>query len=100
MAARCENCDRELSDQPNVYPDVVYVHHGKITCEDCLTGMGVLPLTESNECGICGAVGPDITRVVKRLQTGQELVSCDDFVACVMRAEARQLIAEYNSSES
>ena len=43
-----------------------------------------------SQCEICGETGPDITRVVRNLQTGQEMVSCDDIVACVMRIEARQ----------
>jgi len=40
---KCEICDREFSDQPNEYPGKVYVHHGKVTCDDCLIDMGVMP---------------------------------------------------------
>ena len=43
MDAKCKKCDREFSEQPNEYPGKVYVHHGEVTCEDCLIGMGVLP---------------------------------------------------------
>jgi hypothetical protein len=43
MKAKCEKCDREFSDQPNEYPGKVFVHHGKIICEDCLVDMGVTP---------------------------------------------------------
>ncbi len=45
MKARCEKCDREFSDQPTEYPGKVYVHHGKMICEDCLIDMGVTPDT-------------------------------------------------------
>lgn len=40
---KCEKCDREFSDQPNEYPGKVFVHHGKVMCEDCLVDMGVMP---------------------------------------------------------
>jgi hypothetical protein len=42
---KCEKCDREFSEEPNEYPGKVYVHHGKIICEDCLVDMGVEPDT-------------------------------------------------------
>ena len=40
---KCEKCDREFSAQPNEYPGKVYVHRGKVMCEDCLLDMGVMP---------------------------------------------------------
>lgn len=42
---------------------------------------------ESAECEICGRTGPNITRIVKRLMDGRELVTCDDVEACVRRAQ-------------
>jgi len=43
MKAKCVNCDREFSDQPNDYPGRLYLHHGKVICEDCLVDVGVEP---------------------------------------------------------
>lgn len=43
MWVKCDECDREFSDQSNEYPGKVYVHHGKNVCEDCLVDMGVTP---------------------------------------------------------
>lgn len=43
MEAKCNNWDREFSEQPNEYPGKVYVHHGEVMCEDCLIDKGVLP---------------------------------------------------------
>ena len=43
---KCEECDREFQDDKAMeYPGKVYVHKGKIICEDCLIGMGVMPDT-------------------------------------------------------
>jgi hypothetical protein len=49
MKAKCDKCDREFSDQPNDYPGKLYVHHGKVLCEDCLIDMGVQPDTTDPE---------------------------------------------------
>ncbi|MFC2072473.1 hypothetical protein ACFLUU_07220 [Chloroflexota bacterium] len=43
MEAKCTDCDREFTDQPNAYPGKVYVHKGEVLCEDCLFAKGVLP---------------------------------------------------------
>ncbi len=41
---KCEKCDREFhDDKAREYPGKVYVHKGKVVCEDCLVDMGVLP---------------------------------------------------------
>lgn len=43
---KCEKCDREFQDDKAIeYPGKVYVHKGKVMCEDCLIGMGVMPDT-------------------------------------------------------
>ena len=42
MQAKCEKCDREFQDGKAIeYPGKVYVHKGKVVCEDCLVDMGV-----------------------------------------------------------
>ena len=41
---KCEKCDREFKeDEALEYPGKVYVHKGKVMCEDCLIGLGVMP---------------------------------------------------------
>jgi hypothetical protein len=41
---KCEKCDREFNDQDAFeYPGKLYVHQGKVLCEDCLIDMGVSP---------------------------------------------------------
>ncbi len=43
---KCEKCGREFKDdEAMVYPGKVYVYKGKVMCEDCLIGMGVMPDT-------------------------------------------------------
>ena len=43
---KCEKCDREFhEDKAREYPGKVYVHKGKVLCEDCLLEMGVMPDT-------------------------------------------------------
>ena len=42
----CEKCDREFKeDEAMEYPGKLYVHKGKVMCEDCLVEMGVMPDT-------------------------------------------------------
>lgn len=43
---KCEKCDREFKEGPP-YPGKVYVHKGKVVCEDCLIGMGI-PIDEAH----------------------------------------------------
>ncbi|MFC1958342.1 hypothetical protein ACFLV6_00245 [Chloroflexota bacterium] len=39
---KCEKCERDFKDDEAMeYPGKVYVHKGKVTCEDCLIDMGV-----------------------------------------------------------
>jgi hypothetical protein len=41
---KCEKCDREFKEkEAKEYPGKVYVHQGKVMCEDCLIDMGVMP---------------------------------------------------------
>ncbi len=43
-SVKCEKCDREFDeDEAMEYPGKVYVHKGKVMCEDCLIGLGVMP---------------------------------------------------------
>ncbi|MFC2020852.1 hypothetical protein ACFLU1_03550 [Chloroflexota bacterium] len=43
---KCTECDREFKEEEAMeYPGKVHVHKGKIICEDCLVGMGVMPDT-------------------------------------------------------
>ncbi len=58
MEVKCENCDREFSDQPNECTGKLYVHEGEVICEDCLTAKGILPdhavsLTDLSCHGAC-----------------------------------------------
>lgn len=41
---KCDKCDHEFhEDEVLASPGKVYVHKGKVVCEDCLVDMGVLP---------------------------------------------------------
>ncbi len=41
---RCEKYDREFHEDKAIeYPGKVYVHKGKIICEDCRVDMRVMP---------------------------------------------------------
>ena len=43
---KCEKCNVEFhEDKAMEYPGKVYVHKGKVLCEDCLLDMGVMPDT-------------------------------------------------------
>ena len=43
---KCEKCNLEFhEDKAMEYPGKVYVHKGKVLCEDCLVDMGVIPDT-------------------------------------------------------
>ena len=43
---KCEKCDREFYDDKAIeYPGKVYVHKGRVMCENCLIDMGVVPDT-------------------------------------------------------
>ena len=43
---KCDKCSVEFSeDKAMEYPGKVYVHKGKVLCEDCLLEMGVMPDT-------------------------------------------------------
>ncbi len=42
MKAKCKDCGREFSDQPNEYPTELYVYKDEVMCEDCLTAKGIL----------------------------------------------------------
>lgn len=43
-SVKCEKCDREFDEaKATEYPGKVYVHQGRIMCEDCLVEMGVTP---------------------------------------------------------
>ena len=41
-SVKCEKCDREFKESEALeYPGKVYVHKGKVMCDDCLVDMGV-----------------------------------------------------------
>jgi len=43
---QCEKCNIEFKeDKALEYPGKLYVHKGKVLCEDCLVDMGVMPDT-------------------------------------------------------
>ena len=43
---QCEKCNIEFhEDKALEYPGKLYVHKGKVLCEDCLVDMGVMPDT-------------------------------------------------------
>ena len=43
-SVKCDKCNVEFhGDKALEYPGKVYVHKGKVFCEDCLVDMGVVP---------------------------------------------------------
>ena len=41
---KCDKCSIEFKDDKALeYPGKVYVHKGKVFCEDCLVDMGIMP---------------------------------------------------------